>query len=108
MASDDNDTYINALVPTGYSIKHVDRDDGRRGGGVALIYKQSLHIKQTVHQAYTQFEYMLCALTIKNICIIIGVKCQNAKITPKDYLISPISYSTHNKPRCPLLALMKN
>ena len=33
-------SYINALLPEGYAIHHVDRGSGKRGGGVALINKK--------------------------------------------------------------------
>ena len=37
--SDHDDTCVNGLLPEGYNIIRADRDDGRRGGGVAIIYK---------------------------------------------------------------------
>ena len=56
MDSDSNEVYINALLPAGYGIKHMDRD----GGGVALIYKQSINIQKTERMKYTQSnEYSL-------------------------------------------------
>ena len=44
-SSDYDDTCVNGLLPDTYRIHRADRDDGRRGGGVALIYKESLSIK---------------------------------------------------------------
>ncbi len=69
MASDDNNTYINSLVPNGYAIKHIDRDDGRRGGGIALIYKQCFNIKQVEIVKNTQFECIMCTFTLNTTCI---------------------------------------
>ena len=37
--TDDNDPYISALLPDGYDIRHVDREQGKRVGGVFLLYK---------------------------------------------------------------------
>ena len=44
-----NDVYINALLPPGYTIHHVDRDNEATGGGVAIIHKQCLNIKLCVN-----------------------------------------------------------
>ena len=44
-SADDNDPHIISLLPDGYSMQHVDRDSGKRGGGVALVYKQSISVK---------------------------------------------------------------
>ena len=41
------------LLPDGYAIHRADRTDGRRGGGVALIYKQCLDIKCNKSQIST-------------------------------------------------------
>ena len=43
-STDDNDPYISALLPDGYDIRHVDREQGKRGGGVALIYKSLIKV----------------------------------------------------------------
>ncbi len=59
-------TYINALLPPGYSIYHVDRDTDSRGGGVAVIYRTCMRMKQSVHNRLTQFEYIQCTLNINN------------------------------------------
>ena len=42
-STDDNDPYISALLPDGYDIRHVDREQGKRGDGVALMYKNSIY-----------------------------------------------------------------
>ena len=34
---------LNELLPPGYDIRHADRE--RRGGGVALIYKNTFHFE---------------------------------------------------------------
>ena len=46
---------LNELLPPGYDIRHVDR--GRRGGGVALIYKKDISFRNIVTtNEITQFE----------------------------------------------------
>ena len=45
-SEEDNDTYINSLLPAGYAIQHANRDNGRRGGGVALIHKNTIKLKK--------------------------------------------------------------
>ena len=67
-SEEDNDTYINSLLPAGYAIQHADIDNGRRGGGVALIYKNTIKLKRNTTQNFTQFEHtcMKCTATCDN------------------------------------------
>ncbi|XP_052791884.1 uncharacterized protein LOC128226025 [Mya arenaria] len=54
------------LVPTGYAMKHVPRS-GRRGGGVALVYKTPIKVRiesSTKDNIYSQFEHMDCNVMI--------------------------------------------
>ena len=67
--NDNNDSYINALLP-GYAIHHVDRG---YGGGIELMYKKSLKLKHFNAVSYEQFESMMSILTINNTSIIISV-----------------------------------
>ena len=65
-ADEENAFYINQVTPNGYEMKDAARQDGRIGGGVALIFKKSLHkvvIKSSSKSACVmtdQFEYMIC------------------------------------------------
>ena len=65
-STDDNDPYISALLPDGYDIRHVDREQGKRGGGVALIYKNSIKAISSSSLCYQQFESMIVTLSINN------------------------------------------
>ena len=65
--SDYDDTCVNGLLPPNYGIHRADRRDGRQGGGVALAYKQSLNIKCKEPVMCTQFECIICAMTLNNI-----------------------------------------
>ena len=55
-----NDTTINSLLPSGYSIIHVDRNS------VALIFKEHLHLKLFETITFEQFEFMKCTMTLAN------------------------------------------
>ena len=61
-----NDTTINSLLPSGYSIIHADRNSNQRGGGVALIFKEHLHLKLFETITFKQFEFMKCTMTLAN------------------------------------------
>lgn len=57
---------VGELVPTGYSIKHVPRQDGRAGGGVAVLHKLGLSVKilsSSADKAFTHFEHMDCHIS---------------------------------------------
>ena len=70
-SADDNDPHIISLLPDSYSLQHVDGDSEKRGGGVALVYKQSISVKCEKVKKYDQFEYMLCSLSLKHKSIIV-------------------------------------
>ena len=59
-------TYINEITPHGYNIKEVARQDGRIGGGVAIIYKKGIYkvvvkcSSKSSNLIIDQFEYMVC------------------------------------------------
>lgn len=73
--TDTDDICINELLPNNYEIKHVNRSNDKRAGGVALIYSTSLKIVQhTITTQYTQFEVMSVLISNRNkninMCII--------------------------------------
>ena len=72
-STDNNESYINALVPDGYAIQHVDRDNGQRGGGVALIHRTSIILKKEKMMKFTQFEVLMCLLKLNNKAISIFI-----------------------------------
>ena len=50
--------YINALLPSGYFMHHIEQT-----GGVAVIYKQHLNLKLcNLDGKFSQFEYIKCSL----------------------------------------------
>ena len=73
-STDNNESYINDLVPDGYAIQHVDRDNGQHGGDVALIHGTSIKLKKKKIMKFNQFEVLMCSLNLNNkvisICII--------------------------------------
>lgn len=59
LGSNIDESVIQELVPTGYKILHHSRY-GRRGGGIALLFKSNINIKQLPcsESNYTHFEHM--------------------------------------------------
>ena len=55
---------ISEIVPSGYEIIHVDRE-GRKGGGVAVIYRQELALVKKQIGTFDSFEH--CAVDINGI-----------------------------------------
>ena len=54
---------LNELLPPGYDIRHVDR--GKKGGGVALIYKKDISFRNIVTtNEITQFELLDCIIKV--------------------------------------------
>ena len=63
LGTDVDDACIQELLPSGYTIKHVPRQD-RPGGGVAIIHKSNIKVKQdTKLEHYAQFECMKCIIS---------------------------------------------
>lgn len=62
-----------ALCPEGFSIVQVSRDSVNRGGGVAVLYRDSIVATdkhQCVPQSHpTTFEYMSLALTVNSVVV---------------------------------------
>ena len=58
---------INELLPDGYSIKSVPRLTNTKGGGVALVYRNSIKISVIQSRMkYTQFEYLECTADVQS------------------------------------------
>ena len=58
--------HIISLLPDGYSMQHVDRDSGKRGGELAQVYKQSISVKCKKVKKYDQFQDVICTLSLKH------------------------------------------
>jgi predicted nucleic acid-binding Zn-ribbon protein len=69
-SSDNNKIILGDLVPAGYKIVHVPRRKGR-GGGVAIVYKESLNLDkvETIRDYYTSMELVEVLLKTGNDCI---------------------------------------
>ena len=67
---EENHVCINAALPTGFSIEHCPRKDGRTGGGVALIYRDALKVtikgSSYISRKFDQFEYLDCKVKLTN------------------------------------------
>ena len=63
---------LQELTPGGYKCYHVPRQDGRRGGGVALLTKCGLSVKlidSTADKLFTHFEHMDCMVSNGESCM---------------------------------------
>ena len=64
---EENTVYINSLLPAGFLFKHCPRPDGHRGGGVGLVYRDSIMLTQkssssSAQNKIEQFEFYDCIL----------------------------------------------
>jgi hypothetical protein len=55
-------------LPAGYSIFHIPRSH-RRGGGVAIIYRECLHVKSLSKIQATSFEGLEAVISVNSSCI---------------------------------------
>jgi hypothetical protein len=67
---DDKDGQLNCL-PAGYTILHVPRprSKGKRGGGVAIIFRECLTVQSFEPITATSFEGMEVVMTINSSCV---------------------------------------
>jgi len=68
-------TYISELVPTCYVMKHIPRR-GRKGGGVALIYKSVILLRLITSSNdgnFTHFEHMDFDLEVGGLSVRLAV-----------------------------------
>jgi len=67
------DAISDCMVPAGYSVINVPRQGGRRGGGVAVIYRDNLNITQCqLDTASTTFEFVVVRLVIGSVKFVIA------------------------------------
>ena len=69
-------TCLAELVPNGYLIKHAPRNNKKRGGGVAIIYKNSITLNMISSSRdceFSQFEHMDCQFNINGFALRIAV-----------------------------------
>ena len=60
---------VGELVPGGYRMQHVPRQNNMRGGGVATIYKSSIELRviaSTRDGDFNIFEFMDCNIVLKH------------------------------------------
>ena len=54
---------VNAVVPPGYTMKHIHRANAR-DGGVAIIFRDSISMTVSKHNTYTSMEYLNCLFKV--------------------------------------------
>ena len=63
MDAEENAVHVNELLPNGYKLLHSPRSDGRVGGGVAVIFRDSLKVvrikKNRTCTKSEQFEHLV-------------------------------------------------
>ncbi|PIK53461.1 hypothetical protein BSL78_09647 [Apostichopus japonicus] len=57
---------ISEFVPASYSIKHVPPPEGRRGGGLALLYKSALDVRLLSSSTGVHYKLVKCEHSIEN------------------------------------------
>jgi hypothetical protein len=67
-----NVTSQEKVTPSGYNLLHLPRSK-RRGGGVAIIYRSTLHVSKQPVTSYQSFEHMEVLLNTGNDCVRISV-----------------------------------
>lgn len=64
LKDDSDNVHVNDLLPDGYSINRVDRDNGKSGGGLAVIYKTHMQLMFHKPRRFVQFECIMFTLSI--------------------------------------------
>jgi hypothetical protein len=66
--NEDDQYFIQELIPTGYAFKHVPRNKANftQGGGLAVLHKQTLDVAMIPVTATQTFEYMETVITTPN------------------------------------------
>ena len=59
------------MLPSEYQMIYIPRPEGRRGGGIAVIFKKSVIIKVVSFSKskFSQFEYVVCSVTISKLVL---------------------------------------
>ena len=60
---------IGETTPPGYKMVHIPRPQGRRGGGVGLIHRTNIKVKNETGVQFMSFEHMAVTLSAKSTVI---------------------------------------
>ena len=61
-----NRVTLAGALPEGYMLEHAPRKDGRKGGGVGMIYSEQINVeKQEISKKYNQFELLTISVRFK-------------------------------------------
>ena len=93
-----NDSVVAELLPPGYNIVYHLRSDGRRGGGVALIYRQGLKCCTLNSYSLKTLEAITVRVTLPrktlNISVVYAPECKVSITASRSFIeeFSPILY----------------
>ena len=93
-----NDSIIAELLPPGYNIVYNLRNDGRRGGGVAVIYRQELKCCTINTYNLSTLEAITARLTLASktlhLCVVYAPESKTSSSASQSFItdFSPILY----------------
>ena len=86
----DDRASCHSIMPDGYSISHVSR--GTRGGGVAIVYRNTLTVKHPQTTRYHSFEHMEVRVEAGPLCIRLVVIYRPPRLNKSAFLREFESY----------------
>lgn len=60
---------VNAVVPSGYAIKHLPRATKTKGGGVAVVHRDTLTVTTAKQRGYKAMECLECLISTNPQCV---------------------------------------
>ena len=59
------------MLPSNYQMVYIPRPDGRKGGGIAVLFKKFITVRVIDYSKYRscQFEYLVCAVNINKLVL---------------------------------------
>ena len=84
-----NDPDAVMLTPQGYSLLHVPEKTKKkkRGGGVAVIYRNVIDMEQQQMDTYDTFEHLELLLNTNNNCVRVCVIYRPPDTSPTSFLV---------------------
>ena len=65
----DNDAItVGEITPPGYTLEHIPRASGRRGGGVGMMFRNNLKMTNDTGKQFKSFEHIVLKISTKSTC----------------------------------------